>query len=496
MFARRTRVRYRPAMPWRERLKLLAGVDARSLALFRVALGLVVLADLATRATALEAHYTDAGVLPREALVAWPFHPLHLSLHALSGELWFVAGVFGVHALAALAMVVGWRTRAATFVTWLLYCSLVSRNEMLLQGSDNVVRLLLFWALFLPLGLRASVDRARAPDAEVPAHVTTPATLAVQLQVGFIFWFTALLKTSPDWWPDGTAIYYALHWDDLATPFASVWLGLGEGFLQGLTWFVLVAEFLGPFIFFVPFAIGPLRTLGVALFLVLFLVFGLTFRLGVWPWAGVAAVTPFVPGWLWDRLARIRLPRVRLPRLARRAPAALPPSARSSRATHAVVVVALLYCFAWNVGTVAEHTWPAWLSAPGHLFRLDQRWNMFAPGPRHDGGWWVVHGRRADGVPVFLHPDGAARWEPPPVPADVYTGHRWRLYMWQYWFRLRDPYRPYLGRWLCRRHNEAAAPGERLQSLQVFYLSRRTLPGHLKAPARRIPVLAHVCEPH
>src|SRR5215217_7632278 len=41
------------------------GADLRSLATFRIVLALLVLSDLANRATDLFAHYTDAGIMPR-----------------------------------------------------------------------------------------------------------------------------------------------------------------------------------------------------------------------------------------------------------------------------------------------------------------------------------------------------------------------------------------------------------------------------------------------
>ena len=59
-------------------------VDVRSLALFRVALGALLLADLVVRSFDFRAHYTDIGVLPRWALLQhqseWYF-----SLHMTSG---------------------------------------------------------------------------------------------------------------------------------------------------------------------------------------------------------------------------------------------------------------------------------------------------------------------------------------------------------------------------------------------------------------------------
>ena len=53
-------------------------LDARSLALFRVVLGLELLYDLAIRAHSLKAFYTDSGLMPRSVLMrnaqleCWP----------------------------------------------------------------------------------------------------------------------------------------------------------------------------------------------------------------------------------------------------------------------------------------------------------------------------------------------------------------------------------------------------------------------------------------
>ena len=54
--------------------KRLFSIDLRSLAAFRMALGVLLLADLVMRAQDLSAHYTDWGVLPRDILSAhfWP----------------------------------------------------------------------------------------------------------------------------------------------------------------------------------------------------------------------------------------------------------------------------------------------------------------------------------------------------------------------------------------------------------------------------------------
>src|SRR5215212_4986679 len=88
------------------------GADLRSLAVFRVVLALLVLADLANRATDLYQHYTDAGVLPRTVLMQELLSPWVFSLNLMNGEPYFQALLFGV---AALGMLVGYRTRLMIF---------------------------------------------------------------------------------------------------------------------------------------------------------------------------------------------------------------------------------------------------------------------------------------------------------------------------------------------------------------------------------------------
>ena len=61
-------------------------LDLRSLALFRICLGLILIADLIVRAEHLEDYYTDLGVLPRSFLIDNYLHPCQWSFHLLSGE--------------------------------------------------------------------------------------------------------------------------------------------------------------------------------------------------------------------------------------------------------------------------------------------------------------------------------------------------------------------------------------------------------------------------
>ncbi len=464
-------------------------LDLRALALFRIVLGLVLLGDLIDRARDLTAFYTDAGVLPRVAVVANPFDPYHVSLHLAHGGLWFQVLLFVIAGAAHLALALGWRTRTAAFVSFVLHASLVARNELTLQGSETVLRAMGFWALWLPIARRWSIDALRHAPAEPPPQtVCLPATAALILQIAYIFFFSALLKTSPDWWQDGTAVYYALHWDELATPFAD-WMvhAVPEGVLRLLTRAVWVFELVGPLLFVVPWRTGWFRGLGVVLFGFMVANFALSFRLGVWPFAALVTLAPLLPSRWYDALERLA-PRGGLRRLFERAPATVRPRTLDGRFARWGAVVALLWLTWHNVGTVwPQYDSPAAMQAVTRAAHLDQRWNMFAPGPRHYGGWWQVRGKLADGSEVFLHPDGAAPDDArPAVPADVFSSHRWRLYMWQYWFRARRPYRRYLIRWLCDTWDGRGDLS--LKHVEVRYMKEWSLPGNERPTAEPVVV--------
>ncbi len=118
-------------------------IDVRSLACVRIGFGLILLYDLAVRLPDLEAHYSDAGMLTREARrelvfsfgTAWWMSP-----HMLSGAGWFQGMLMAIAAVAALALVVGFYTRIALFCSWFLLLGLQARQPMVLQNCDVLLR--------------------------------------------------------------------------------------------------------------------------------------------------------------------------------------------------------------------------------------------------------------------------------------------------------------------------------------------------------------------
>jgi len=201
----------------------LFGVDLRSLALLRVGLGAAVLADVALRAFDLVGLYTDRGVLPRDLLLATEGAGVYLSAHYwASAHPALQAALFVFTAACAVALLVGWRTRVVTFVCWYLVASVQIRQPLAYMGGDAILRLLLFWSVFLPLGARFSVDASHGRTRLRPDQFVSGATVALLLQGCLIYWATGFRKSGSLWW-SGQAVFYALHLDSWATPLG-VWL--------------------------------------------------------------------------------------------------------------------------------------------------------------------------------------------------------------------------------------------------------------------------------
>ena len=136
------------------------------------------------------------------------------------------------------------------------------------------------------------------------------ASACLLLQVFLIYFFTAMLKSGPDWHADGTALYYAMQLDWLVLPLGT-WLRDFFWFTQFLTWSTLVLEYVGPFLLIAPF--WPVRCLGVLLFASLHLGISATMRLGVFPWIDVTILLAFLPREVWDAAESFVRRTLRLP---------------------------------------------------------------------------------------------------------------------------------------------------------------------------------------
>ncbi|MFC4451495.1 HTTM domain-containing protein [Halorussus aquaticus] len=491
------------------------GVDPRALAALRVSLGVLLLTDLLLRSRDLVAFYTDAGVLPRSVLREHVGGIAALSLHALSGSAWVQGLLFVLAGAAAAALLVGYRTTLATAVSFVLLVSLHARNPVLLNGGDSLLRRLLFWGAFLPLGRRWSVDALRAererecdPASDGTDRVANLASAALLVQVVLVYATNAVYKLRGDLWVSGEAILYVFRLDQLTT-------GLGEVLANYPTvlrafdrvWLGLLVTSVGLLLL-----TGWTRAAFAALFAGMHLGMALTMRITVFPLISVAGLLPFLPGAFWDAAtAKVResrpgerfdaadwsrrverlLPEARFGAVgAVRTVGAVPAGvARWARRIRPPVVGCLLaLVLVWNAAALGYVALPEDVSST--VDPEEYRWDMFAPEPRTTDGWYVVPGELASGERVDVFHRRAVRWDPPPDVARSYRNVRWFKYMMDLRASAYAPLRPQFADYLCQRWNATHEDGVR--RLELYYVEQ---PVRLDGPdpTRRVKLHSHTC---
>jgi predicted DCC family thiol-disulfide oxidoreductase YuxK len=210
-------------------------IDPRSLALGRIMLGLILIADLLRRVPILRDFYSNLGLIPNHTVLWRPPFPHIFSIFFMASlpeesAIWFVIAF-----VCFFFFTIGYRTRLFHLLSFALTTSLHNRILPAENWGGVAIGILMVWTLFLPMGRRFSVDAIRAslrarPD-ERPADLvavpppderqtTSIAALGLLLQIGAIYWLNYVHKSGSTW-RDGTAVHYVLWQERIVT-----WLGV------------------------------------------------------------------------------------------------------------------------------------------------------------------------------------------------------------------------------------------------------------------------------
>jgi hypothetical protein len=457
-------------------------IDPRSLAIFRIVIGLLLLSDLAIRASDLAAMYSDDGIFPRAEMVRRVSTPWNWSIHFASGAPESQAALFGLAALLALALVAGWETRMATIGSWILLVSLHHRVPAIQSGADILFRMLLFWGMFLPLGQVWSLDHwLKRKRGEVTpaafAGVRSIATAAILLQMGVMYLFSAYFKTNADWFQGGV-IRGSLAHDFYAKPLGTYLLQFPAA-LQAMTWGVFLLEWIGPLLLFWPKNNPRTRIIGAALLAAMHIGIALTMHVDLFSPVALAGLSLFLPAQFWGRAHEL-LPAARTGRI--RSPLEL--------AGQALCALALAYVIIVNLSTLSR-TATVKPSFPRTGLALGQKWNMFDETPSKDG-WYVALARLRDGSEVDLLRHGTPlTWDRPSFPASHYPNFRWRKLFREMAYEDHFGYQHFrapTARFLCREWNRAKPPEKQIVEFTFVYCmeteDRAAQPGKMSITVR------------
>lgn len=475
-------------------------VDLRALAVVRIAAGALILVDLFYRCLSMAAFYTDQGVFPRASLLEMRPYFHHVSLHALSGDLWLQVVLFSFAAIAALALIVGFKTRIATIASFILMGSLHARNPFILNSGDSLLLLLLFWGIFLPLGARYSLD-ARNKAAPRP-QVADVASAAILLQVVIIYSMNAFFKIESGQWVTGDAIANTFLIDRFSTPLGRLLVHFPPLIaMAGWFWLTLVT---GSFLLIA--TTGWRRTTLVALFASFHFGMFLFMRLGIFPLISMTALLLFLPPSFWDRAEtltarlRNRLPAMMQPKGSRDTPTPTPSTPTDPITTTAsrtfprqlhtpVVSIFLVLLLLWSGFSLGVVGLPDVLqrNLEGH----ERSWAMFA-NPSRANIWYVAPAQLENNETIdALHGD-TTPWDHPAHVDPLYPDIRWRKYLAEF-HRLPDPALPdHFATYLCHKHNHKD-PDNPMMNVTIYRIHQPIEPTGPNPPGTPTELVTQTC---
>jgi len=173
-----------------------AGCSLRALAVFRIALGALLVTELVLRFRFLRPFYSNQGTLPLDLLLdrVDDVYKTVCGLHCRFGEEWQQQVLLSVQVVAAVCLTMGLYTKIMSVVSWYLYLSLTLRNTWMNYILDRYFHYLLFLSMLLPLD---AAYAARSSKSKPPHHdnnhtivigwYVSPATIALKCLVVWIY---------------------------------------------------------------------------------------------------------------------------------------------------------------------------------------------------------------------------------------------------------------------------------------------------------------------
>jgi hypothetical protein len=459
-------------------LKRLISLDLRALAFMRIGVAATIIADLIIRFSDLEAHYTDYGVLPMDALFRYLWNQHYFSFYTIANSLPLMGILFFINMLSAGFLMIGYRTRLFSVICWAFLLSLHNRNPLINQGGDDLLRLVLFLGIFLPWGYCYSLDAIKNSHAKIYSYsYFSMAGFAYMLQIICMYVFSALLKTSGEWTSDFTAIYYALSLDQILLPFGQVIFPY-YNFLLVATFLVYHTELLLPFVLLSPFFNSFFRIVFFSIMTLMHIGIALSLNVGLFPYISIVCSLGILPPAVFQGLGKLRI----LQQVKN--VFSLLPFPASVKAGHGfpkenliqsnLMIFFSITILAINLETIGEFSFLPntnynWVVK---TLRIDQHWAMFAPSVFKDDGWFMFIGKTEDNKEINIHEsvkDNSISYHKPVYVAGTYKNDRWRKYSEGVLMISNNHFRPFYCSFLINSWNRDH-PERKIKYLEIIYM--------------------------
>ena len=436
-------------------------MDLRSLALFRIGLGMTILVDLANRFTDLRMFYTDEGFLMAERILK-----RNWSIHAWFGSLEWAYFLFFLSAVFAVLLVFGYRSRIFIGLLFLMTISLHMRCPVINNAGDQLLRLILFIGFFLPMN---SIWSIRAEPKSDKDQKFSPWIMIYYIQIITMYFIAGFSKFNMTWnW--GMGIHYAMHQYTFAKP-AAVLLLDSPSLSFFLTQAVLMLERFGWVLLVVPSKNQVWRLVCVLGFVMLHFGFYFFMELGMFPLIVIVAWLPLIPSIFWDKL------NVRQSGII---------SVNSFNYINWIIPIVFVLIASYGVYRKNPKL-PKWRPAEVVLqnILLYQGWTMFS-GPNKYDSWIVIKAKLENGAHVDLYRDGRpVNYTKPNLYSAEFKSHRQRKFFKSLTRKELYFYRQYYLHWLIKEWNTNHKNGENVVYAWFYNMHEDILPQGGYAPVEK-----------
>lgn len=483
-------------------MKTLFKLDLRSLALTRMLLGILAFCDIFNRIPQIDDFYSDGGILPRWLLHQQFQTSWRSGLLDLVGDQAFAFLVAILGLLAALAMIAGLRTRGSVFLTWLVIMSFQARFPEANHGGDNLLRLLLFISMFLPMNAFFSVDQLKKKIEVQDVEYFSVFTLAWFCQIFYIYFFTFYYKWEPSWFRDYDSVYYALSLDMFTRKLGKALLNYPL-LMKFSSFYTMWLEGLGCFLLLIPYRRNFFVSSAIILFVALHAGIWVTIVLGNFPPACIILWLALIPSSWWNNaggwISKLKInlaTKVLLLKLADKT-CVSDIELKVSNGTKAFGVFFILLTFGWNLEGAQILPWfdiKRPLNEVVFFLQWNQQWNMFAPKPMRNDGWWIVEAHLSDGRTWDILHDKTFSEARPENIADTYPSTQWRKFLTNLYSEHDETYLLWFGKFLCRKWNTDAHKTQEVMNYKLIFMRELTAPeGQVSNPIQKQVIWNHKC---
>lgn len=212
---------------------------AYTLGLVRIVFGALIISWTLELKTNFDVRFGSQGVVPRAYDGAWTWSVFEL----FPSDDALLAG-WVVLLVAAIALTIGWQSRFAAIVVFVLVMSFERRNPWVFNAGDMLLRVEAIMIMLAPCGAALSVDQWRRSGSFFSSRECKQWALRLmQVQVSIIYISTVIAKLAGETWQNGTAVMYSLRQSDMIVIQTPQWLTDNLLLMNGLAWGTLVVEF-------------------------------------------------------------------------------------------------------------------------------------------------------------------------------------------------------------------------------------------------------------